>query len=102
MNTQNTRRFDLEERTYQFAKQVRQFVKLFGKQNDDMKQLSNASGSVAANYIEANESLSRKDYFYRVKICRKEAKETLLWLKLIDTTGESSVVRNKLFRKQRN
>lgn len=47
-----------------------------------MKQLIRSSGSQAANYIEANESMSKKDFIYRIKICRKEAKETSLWLRL--------------------
>lgn len=47
-----------------------------------------SSGSVAANYIEANESLSKKDFVMRIKICRKEAKESRLWLRLCDENGE--------------
>ena len=43
-----------------------------------------SSGSVGANYIEANESLSKKDFFMRIKICRKEAKESKYWLNLLD------------------
>ncbi|MEN8225306.1 MAG: four helix bundle protein [Bacteroidota bacterium] len=43
-----------------------------------------ASGSVAANYIEANESLSKKEFIYRIKLCRKESKEPILFLRLID------------------
>jgi len=46
-----------------------------------------ASGSVGANYIEANESLSKKDFKYRIKICRKEAKESAYWLRLIKETN---------------
>ena len=40
------------------------------------------AGSVGANYIEANESLSKKDFIMRVKISKKEAKESLYWLKI--------------------
>ncbi|MHC4105570.1 MAG: four helix bundle protein, partial [Planctomycetota bacterium] len=50
----------------------------------DGKQLIKASGSVGANYIEANEALSKKDFVMRIKICRKEAKESGYWLKLVD------------------
>ena len=46
-----------------------------------------SSGSAAANYIEANESLSKKDFLLRIKIFRKEAKETVLWLRLIVATN---------------
>jgi len=58
--------YDLEERTYQFAKAVRLFVKTLPKTIaiiEDGKQLIKASGSVGANYIEANESLGKKDFF---------------------------------------
>lgn len=50
---------------------------------EDCKQLVCSSGSVRANYIEANESLSKKDFRYRIKICRKESKESKYWLKLL-------------------
>ena len=78
--------YDLEERTYQFAKEVRAFVRKVVKDIpniEDCKQVVRSSGSVAANYIEANESLSKKDFLMRAKICRKEAKESKLWLRLI-------------------
>lgn len=51
---------------------------------EDTRQLIRSSGSVAANYLEAQEALSRKDFFYRVKVSRKEARESALWLRLID------------------
>jgi four helix bundle protein len=69
---------------------VRIFVKELPKTLavlEDGKQLIKASGSVGANYIEANESLSKKDFILRIKICRKEAKESRYWLRLIDTNG---------------
>ncbi len=77
--------YDLEERTYQFAKAVRIFVKTLPKtiaNIEDGKQLIKASGSVGANYIEANEALSKKDFKMRIKICRKEAKESAYFLRL--------------------
>lgn len=54
-----------------------------------------SSGSVGANYIEANESLSKKDFIMRIKICRKEAKESRYWLRLIDTYSESELERKR-------
>lgn len=92
---QNSKQYDLEERTYQFAKNCREFVKKLPKtvaNIEDGKQLIRSSGSVAANYIEANESLSKKDFCLRAKICRKEAKESRLWLKLLDTRGSQSLL----------
>lgn len=91
-----TKNYDLEERTLSFAKEVRKWVRK-GPKNicniEDCKQLVRSSGSVGANYIEANESLSKKDFKVRIKISRKESKESRFWLKLIDTqqdkiTGE--------------
>jgi four helix bundle protein len=85
---QNSKQYDLEERTFIFARDVRAFVKKL-KQTlaniEDGRQLIKASGSVGANYIEANESLSKKDFIMRIKISRKEAKESRYWLKLVDT-----------------
>ena len=82
--------YDLEERTFQFAKAVRLFVKTLPKtiaNIEDGKQLIKASGSVGANYREANESLSKKDFLMRIKISRKEAKESAYWLRLIHETN---------------
>ena len=82
--------YDLEERTFQFAKVVRYFVKTLPKtisKIEDGKQLIKASGSVGANYIEANESLGKKDFLMRIKISRKEAKESAYWLRLINETN---------------
>ena len=74
---------DLEERTAIFAKRVRNFVRSVPKDIvtiEDGRQVVRSSGSVGANYIEANESLSKKDFAMRIKISRKEAKETRYWL----------------------
>lgn len=83
--------YDLEERTFQFAKRVRLFVKTLPKtiaNYEDSKQVVRASGSVGANYREANEALSKKDFLMRMKISRKEAKESAYWLRLIHETNE--------------
>lgn len=86
----NSKHYDLEERTLKFAKEVRNFVKRLKKtigNVEDGKQLIRASGSVGANYIEANESLSKKDFIMRIMICRKEAKESEYWLRLIEVNS---------------
>lgn len=83
----NPKQFDLEDRTYNFAKRCRDFVKQLPRTISNIeygKQLISSSGSQAANYIEANEALSKKDFIFRIKICRKEIKESRLWLKLCD------------------
>ncbi|OGJ61059.1 hypothetical protein A3C37_03275 [Candidatus Peribacteria bacterium RIFCSPHIGHO2_02_FULL_53_20] len=77
----------LEERTEAFAGSVRTFLKMIPKtveQEDDMAQLRRAAGSVAANYIEANEALGKPDFCMRIRICLKESKEARLWLRLLD------------------
>jgi four helix bundle protein len=79
---------DLEDRTFEFAQSVGGFVKQLPRtisNTEDVRQLVRASGSVAANWIEADEALSKKDFLMRVKICRKESKESRLFLRLIDT-----------------
>lgn len=86
--TKATKQYDLEDRTLAFARNIRALTKKLPRtiaNNEDIKQLVRASGSVGANYIEANEALSKKDFRMRIKISRKEAKESRYWLRLIDT-----------------
>jgi len=88
---QNPKQYDLEDRTLKFAKDIRSFVKKLPKtigNIEDGKQLIRASGSVGANYIEVNEALSKKDFIMRIKISRKEAKESRYWLKLVDRNDD--------------
>src|SRR6056297_3049529 len=87
---QSTKKYDLEDKTFEFAKKVRAFVKQLSRDLgniEDCKQLVRSSGSVGANYIEANEALSKKDFLMRIKICRKEAKESAYFLRLIYETN---------------
>src|SRR6185295_3470196 len=86
------KRFDLEDRTFRFAKRVRDYVRGLPRticNAEDVKQVVRSSGSVGANYIEANESLSKKDFLVRIKICRKEAKESRYWLRLVEARDNS-------------
>lgn len=79
--------YDLIERTTRFARRVRVLVRQMHKDIaniEDGKQLVRSSGSVGANYIEADGSLSKKDFLMRAKISRKEARESSFWLGLID------------------
>jgi four helix bundle protein len=83
--------YDLEERTFQFAKTVRLFVKTLPRtmaNMEDSKQHIRASGSIGANYREANEALSKKDFLMKIKVSRKEAKESGFWLRLIYETND--------------
>ncbi|MEA3398232.1 MAG: four helix bundle protein [Patescibacteria group bacterium] len=85
MQIQN-KKYDLEDRTKKFAVDVRCYLKKLPKtvsNIEDGKQVVRSSGSVGANYIEANEALSKKDFIMRIKISRKEAKESKYWLQII-------------------
>lgn len=78
--------YDLEDRTAAFSKRTRNFIKKIQKNITnifDCKQVIKSTGSVGANYIEANEALSKKDFIFRIKICRKEAKESKYWFRLM-------------------
>ncbi len=101
MNTPN-KLYNLEDRTYNFAKDIRYFIQKIPKKLtniDDCKQLIRSSGSIGANYIEANESLSKKDFIMRIKISKKEAKESIYWLNLLVIENESMEnTRNKLIK----
>jgi len=82
----------LDDRTFAFAKRVREFLKTLPKtisNFEDAKQLVRSSGSVGANYIEANESLGKKDFLMHIKICKKEAKESRYFLRLLTVTDEA-------------
>jgi four helix bundle protein len=94
---QSSKSYDLEKRTLEFATRVRMFVKKLTKtigNIEDSKQVVRSSGSIGANYIEANESLSKKDFVMRIKICRKESKESRYWLILVDV-GENKFLEDE-------
>lgn len=97
------KRYDLDERTYQFASEVVKFIKTLPRtiSNIEMaKQLVRSAGSVGANYIEASEALSKKDFSMRIKICRKEAKETIYWLRLVDVKDQAGGDRREMLRNE--
>lgn len=90
-NSKN-KRYDLEDRTLAYAKRIRDFVKNLPRTISNIeygKQLIRSSSSVGANYIEANESMGKKDFIFRAKISRKEAKESRYWLNLVEITGKN-------------
>ena len=89
-----SKHYDLEERTYEFARDVRDFIRQLPHtvaNVEDVKQLVRASGSVGANYIEANEALGKKDFVMHIKISRKEAKESRFFLRLVFVDGKSNL-----------
>jgi four helix bundle protein len=84
------RKFDLDERTFQFALAVRKLIGAHRwnlEQLSDVKQVLRSSGSVAANYAEANNPISSGDFLHRLKICRKESGESRIWLRLLAETS---------------
>ncbi len=92
-------KYDLEERTFQFASDCREMIKSlnFTTANiEDGKQLIKSSGSIGANYIEANEKLGEKDFLFRLKISRKEAKESRYWLRLLKIGNKELIEIDKL------
>lgn len=90
--------YDLEERTFIFAKDCRILISKLPKtivNIEDGKQLIRSSGSVGANYIEANEKLGDKDFSFRLKIASKEAKELAYWLKLLKSSNPDLEIQNR-------
>ena len=90
--------YDLEERTFLFAQAVRKFIKQLPRtisNNEDCKQVTRASASVGANYIEANENLGTKDFRMHIKISRKESKESRFFLRLVDTEDNDTLEKER-------
>lgn len=87
-------KYDLENRTYDFALNVRKMVvKLpYSIINKEVtRQAVRSSGSIGANYIEANETVGDKDFLFRLKLSRKEAKESIFWLRLLREMNDKSM-----------
>ena len=98
VKNQNPKKYDLEERTFNFANKIIEFVKKLPKticNLQDIPQLVKSSGSMGSNYIEANEAISKKDFVHRIKISRKESKESKYWLRLVDTNNINSVEKER-------
>ena len=98
MNETQNSKYDLEERTLKFAEDIRKFIKELPKtlgNLEDIRQLIRSSGSIGANWIEANEAFSKKDFIMRTKICRKEAKESRYWLKLVDVRIDQGLLNER-------
>ena len=83
---QNPKKYDLEERTLEFSKRIIHLAKALPKNTVNLRlvdQLIRSGASMGANYREANETETKKDFKFRIRICRKEGKETIYWLNLI-------------------
>ena len=84
--SEGSRSHDLEERTARFGEMVIDFLKqvpLGPITNRLVDQLSGAATSVGANYCEADEAVSRKDFRHRISICKKEARESKFYIRML-------------------
>ena len=93
------RKYDLEERTEKFSLRVRNFCLRLKRDiinAEYIRQLVRAAGSVAGNYIEANENPGDADLRFRVRVCRKESKESRLWLRHILTYNDPVLEKERL------
>lgn len=82
----NKNKYDLEERTAKFGENIIKFVKKVSKNVTTIpliSQLVKAGTSVGANYCEADDAESKKDFIHKIRICKKEARETKHWLRMI-------------------
>lgn len=95
----NSKKYDLEDRTLKYAKDVRSYLKKVPRDVvniEEIRQCAKSSGSIGAKYREANESLSKKDFLMRIKISRRESKETIYWLNLIMCNKDQETERDRL------
>jgi four helix bundle protein len=97
-----TKEFDLEKRTTEFGKSIIRLCKSLpaNSMNDRLiGQLVGSAGSIGANYREANDALGKKDFIQRMKIARREAKESLHWLELVsEANSEKQLIIKSLIK----
>lgn len=101
MEDKPEKKFDLGERTFKFAERTNSFVLQLPSNVTNQeygKQLVRAVGSVGANYLEAEDALSKKDFVQRIKISRKESKESRYWLRLCLPSNQQMAERQDLFQ----
>lgn len=92
-------KYDLEDRCLKFAQSIIEFTRLLPPTTANIeysKQIIRSAGSVGANYIESNDALGRKDFVHRIKIARKEARETRYWLHLLAPNSIDSAMKESL------
>lgn len=85
-NPKQDKNYDLEERTALFAEKtivLCKKIKIDPINSRIVEQLIGSSGSIGANYCEANEAESKNDFIHKIGICKKETKETIHWLRLL-------------------
>ncbi|MFH1230844.1 MAG: four helix bundle protein [Planctomycetota bacterium] len=82
----NERKYDLEERTAKFGEDILKFAEKIPSKPQTVsliEQLVAAGTSVGANYCEADDASSKKDFLYKISICKREARETKYWLRIV-------------------
>jgi len=92
------KKYDLEERTLKFSKDIITLCKLIPKSSVSLpiiNQLIRSATSIGANYREANGASSRKDFMSKTFICKKEAKETKYWLILLSETVDDEKLKER-------
>ena len=94
MNKNSNNKYDLEERTSVFSESIIDLCKKWNKSDISrpiINQLIRSATSIGANYFEANGASSKRDFKSKIHICKKEARETHYWLRLMmkitDNTG---------------
>ena len=99
----NNKVYDLEERTARFGESVIDFVKTIPKNavtNPQISQIVRSGACVGANYQEADDAESKKDFRHKISICRKEAKETKHWLRMLAKAEPSKTDQCRILRKE--
>lgn len=102
-NLNDKKKYDLEERTAKFGIEIIRFCKGMPRNavaNPLISQLIRSATSIGANYMEADGAESKKDFFHKIGICKKEAKETLHWLRMIAETDENKKIKCRKFWKE--
>ena len=97
------KKFDLEERTAKFGVKIIRFCKLVTINiitKPIINQLIRSSTSIGANYMEANGADSKKDFKSKISICKKEAKETMHWLRMIAEADPKLINESRLLWKE--
>lgn len=87
-NEKITKKYDLEERTAKFGEAIVKFAKKIPVNTVTQRiipQLTAAGTSIGANYCEADDAESGKDFRHKIGICKKEARETKYWLRIVAT-----------------
>jgi four helix bundle protein len=92
MTQVSNKKYDLRDRTAKFGKDIINFAKTIPENSITrplISQLVRAGTSVGANYCEADDASTKKDFFYKIGICRRESQESKHWLLMIVVAAPS-------------